>query len=214
MSIYYSVHKGRNPGIYTSWLECSAQVSGFSGAKYKKFPSFELANEFFINGTSKSPQQQLSSSNIITIYTDGSSCDYKGGYACIFLYPDGRQEEKYGKIEGRCTNSRAELYAIMMAFMYSQILLENAPYPFTIRIFSDSDVSIKSLTEYLPKWKCSGWKKSSGEQISNIDLIQYLDQQMIELQKKHTIEFIHVPSHSGIVMNERADLLAEQGRLL
>ena len=29
---YYAVKKGKKPGIYRSWEECRAQVSGFSGA--------------------------------------------------------------------------------------------------------------------------------------------------------------------------------------
>jgi ribonuclease HI len=40
---YYVVWKGRQPGIYTSWKECSAQVTGFAGAEYKSFESMAAA---------------------------------------------------------------------------------------------------------------------------------------------------------------------------
>ena len=40
---FYVVWKGRKPGIYTSWLECEAQVKGFAGAEYKSFPNREMA---------------------------------------------------------------------------------------------------------------------------------------------------------------------------
>lgn len=44
--MYYAVHTGKTPGIYTTWEECSAQVKGFSGAKYKKFTNLQEAEEF------------------------------------------------------------------------------------------------------------------------------------------------------------------------
>lgn len=36
---FYVVWEGRAPGVYDSWEECEAQVTGFPGAKYKSFPS-------------------------------------------------------------------------------------------------------------------------------------------------------------------------------
>lgn len=43
---YYCVAQGREVGIYMSWESCSAQVMGFKGAVYKKFPSLEEARAF------------------------------------------------------------------------------------------------------------------------------------------------------------------------
>ena len=34
---FYAVRKGRVCGIYRSWLECSVQVTGFSGSEFKGF---------------------------------------------------------------------------------------------------------------------------------------------------------------------------------
>ncbi|XP_058099716.1 uncharacterized protein LOC131244072 [Magnolia sinica] len=42
---YYVVFVGRNPGIYTTWDVCNAQVNGFSGCRYKSFKSFEDATK-------------------------------------------------------------------------------------------------------------------------------------------------------------------------
>lgn len=59
----YVVWAGFKPGIYTSWPDCQKQVSGFSGAKYKGFPSMEEAKLAF-NGesaqasTPKKPSQK------------------------------------------------------------------------------------------------------------------------------------------------------------
>ena len=42
---YYVVWSGKQPGIYTDWEECSKQVTGVVGAKYKSFDTMELAQE-------------------------------------------------------------------------------------------------------------------------------------------------------------------------
>lgn len=43
---FYAVKKGRNPGIYTTWAECHAQVSEFKGAVFKSFVSIADAKKF------------------------------------------------------------------------------------------------------------------------------------------------------------------------
>ena len=39
----YAVRKGKKTGVFTSWDECSASVSGFPGAEYKGFLTKEEA---------------------------------------------------------------------------------------------------------------------------------------------------------------------------
>ncbi|KAF4318017.1 hypothetical protein G195_008734 [Phytophthora kernoviae 00238/432] len=50
---FYAVAAGRSPGIFTSWSEAEEQIRGFSGARYKKFPSQAEAQAFIdqFNGT-------------------------------------------------------------------------------------------------------------------------------------------------------------------
>lgn len=45
---YYAVAEGREVGIYMSWESCSAQVTGFKGAVFKKFSSLEDARSFLV----------------------------------------------------------------------------------------------------------------------------------------------------------------------
>ena len=40
---YYVVWAGHSTGVFDSWEECKAQISGFPGAKYRSFPSQEEA---------------------------------------------------------------------------------------------------------------------------------------------------------------------------
>ena len=44
---YYVVWVGVNPGIYTSWADCEAQIKGFPNAKYKAFKSASQAEAAF-----------------------------------------------------------------------------------------------------------------------------------------------------------------------
>ncbi|PZA06603.1 MULTISPECIES: viroplasmin family protein [unclassified Meiothermus] len=44
---FYVVWKGRNPGIYATWVDTEAQVKGFAGAKFKGFDSLKAAQLAF-----------------------------------------------------------------------------------------------------------------------------------------------------------------------
>ena len=44
---FYVVWVGKNPGIYASWDKCRKQVDGVEGAKYKGFPTEELAKSAY-----------------------------------------------------------------------------------------------------------------------------------------------------------------------
>ncbi len=65
MSKYYAVAVGHNPGIYRTWKEASANVSGFPGAMHKSFPTENQAIKYlYDNGVS---------SKIINKYTSNKS---------------------------------------------------------------------------------------------------------------------------------------------
>ncbi|KAJ6123179.1 Ribonuclease H [Penicillium capsulatum] len=42
----YAIKKGFKPGIYYSWPDCLAQITGFKGAIFQSFPNYEEANAF------------------------------------------------------------------------------------------------------------------------------------------------------------------------
>lgn len=44
---FYVVWKGKHPGIFDSWDDCKAQITGVKGAQYKSFYSFEEAKKAF-----------------------------------------------------------------------------------------------------------------------------------------------------------------------
>jgi len=70
-SKFYGVKQGRSPGVYTSWDECSKQVTGFSGAVFKSFTSLKEAYDF-VNDLSL---------NEGTLYIDGGHSKHTGDTA-------------------------------------------------------------------------------------------------------------------------------------
>lgn len=106
---YYTVKKGRTPGVYRTWEDAKKQVDGFSGAEYKSFEKItdateylnwnketqpDIVNEDSLNNAIKKiksasvketsqPNKKLSSKYFATIYTDGGSRNtgvHKGGH--------------------------------------------------------------------------------------------------------------------------------------
>lgn len=46
-SKFYVVWEGHNPGVYATWAECQQQTKGYPNAKYKSFPTQEMAESAF-----------------------------------------------------------------------------------------------------------------------------------------------------------------------
>lgn len=69
---FYTVWKGKRPGIYTTWEDCKAAISGSKGAQFKSFPTFEAAKKAF-NGNyeeykgKKKGETSLSSEQLLKI---------------------------------------------------------------------------------------------------------------------------------------------------
>jgi len=89
----YVVWDGYEPGIYDTWAECEEQIKGYSGAKFKGFPSEKLAKEAFMNGPEeqKTKEQKMvrsqSQEGIVydSICVDGacSGNPGQGAYQCV-----------------------------------------------------------------------------------------------------------------------------------
>ncbi len=47
---YYVVWEGNTPGIYETWKSCELQIKGYPNAKYKGFPSLQLAKQAYNEG--------------------------------------------------------------------------------------------------------------------------------------------------------------------
>lgn len=73
-------------------------------------------------------------------------------------------------------------------------------------LVSDSKYVIDALSlGWAEKWKCRGWKRSSGDDALNPDLWDIL----LALTKKHTLTYKWVKGHAGHEYNERCDAIAQ-----
>lgn len=150
----------------------------------------------------------------IIIFTDGSCIKKRGkdplcGYGIYFPNKEINDVSKPFVI-GEKTNQRAELYAIYKGIKLTK---NNVSFDY-INIYTDSEYSIKSLTEWIKNWKKNNWKNANNKDVANQDIIKKIDKYLQKYKGK--IFFHHVRSHTGktdykSMGNTIADKLATEG---
>jgi ribonuclease HI len=88
------------------------------------------------------------------------------------------------------TNQRAELSGIYHAV---SILSTKGAFSEDLVIYTDSDYSIKCLTEWMPGWVSRGWKTTMGKDVLHRDLIEGTASQLSKFKHR----FHHVRAHTG-----------------
>ncbi|MDE3743194.1 ribonuclease H family protein [Maribacter polysaccharolyticus] len=68
-SKFYVVWKGKRPGVYTTWDDCKAAITGYKGAQYKSFATFDMAKKAYNSDYAsykgkKSPSSGLTSEQL------------------------------------------------------------------------------------------------------------------------------------------------------
>jgi len=135
----------------------------------------------------------------VILYTDGgcSGNPGPGGWAYILKHPKtGKELERSGGAP-ESTSNRMEMQAVIEGF-------KAIKQPTSVEIVTDSKYTGLGLTEWMPKWKMRGWRAAANKPVKNLELWQELDR----LTQGYTVQFTHVPGHSGHPENERCDELA------
>jgi ribonuclease HI len=130
------------------------------------------------------------------IFTDGACsgngrAGAKAGFAVWF--PEARHlscAERLPVTDSQ-TNQRAELSAIHRAVV---LLDDGGFHDEELVIYTDSDYSIKCLTQWLSGWASRGWKTAEGKDVLHQDLIKDTSSRLAKF-KSH--RFIHVRAHTG-----------------
>ena len=189
---FYAVSKGRKTGIFKTWVECEAQIKGFSGASYKGFVTLEEALQF-LNLTSSNDKKRESRPLAIA-YVDGSY-DHSArefSYGVVMIY-DGITDFLLGKSDDKnlveMRNVAGEIMGAKEAMKYC---LENDIE--SIEIYHDY--------EGIAKWCTGEWK---ANKLGTIAYRNYYN----EIKNKLRVCFIKVPGHSGDKYNDLADQLAK-----
>lgn len=141
----------------------------------------------------------------IIIYTDGASRGNpgRGGYGSIAIFPNGKVIE-IGGGEDNTTNNRMELMAVLKALELAEERGEGAE----IELLSDSAYVVNGLNGWVYAWEKNGWKTKEGKDVMNQDIWQSLFGLAFRLSKKG-LKILKVAGHAGVVLNERADIIAQ-----
>ena len=132
----------------------------------------------------------------IIIYTDGGCRGNPGlgAWAAILISEKHNLRLEIGESEDSTTNNRMEMNAAIKA-------LERLKHSHNIKLYSDSAYLINGMTKWIYSWQKNNWIKSDKKPVENKEYWLKL----IELSKKHNIEFIKVKGHSNNKENNRTD---------
>lgn len=142
------------------------------------------------------------------IYTDGG-CDVhntkKGSWSYVVI-KDHTVIDQKGDTESNSTCNRMEMTAIKEALKYIESKSTGS-----YLIYSDSELCVKTLDEWAPRWKSFGWQrkkngKGKSSAVKNLDIVK----PTYELYEKlDNVDLEWVPGHSGVLGNELADQICQ-----
>ncbi|XP_034951645.1 ribonuclease H1-like [Chelonus insularis] len=157
------------------------------------------------NNSSSSQSFMRDADGRVDIYTDGACSDNgrRSARAGIGVYFGDNHPENVSKpINGRATNNRAEIEAVIEA---ANIAKRHGMEK--IRINTDSEFLINCQEKWMPKWKAKGWKTAKNQPVINKEELIRMEEALAPLD----VEFLHVRGHHGVHGNEMADKLARKG---
>lgn len=144
---------------------------------------------------------------IVRVHTDGGCFPNPGpgGWGCVLTaIKDGKVLKRVELSGGdkQTTNNRMEMMAAISA-------LEVFTTPAVIVIFTDSQYLCSGITKWLAGWRRHGWKTKDRKDVKNRDLWERLDAACAHHRQ---VNWKWVKGHAGNTENERADVLATEGR--
>jgi len=134
----------------------------------------------------------------VVIYTDGacSGNPGPGGWGAILMYKGTKKEISGGNKQ--TTNNIMELTAVIEG-------LKMLKFPCEVDLYSDSAYVVNAFEQkWIFGWLKKNWKTASGDPVKNKELWQ----ELYDLTKTHTVNFIKVKGHSDNEFNNRCDELA------
>lgn len=188
---YYAVKKGRHPGIYRSWAECQKEISGFSGAVYKSFPSLEEAQNFIEGHLSESLFEDAD----CVAYVDGSYDHSIRAYGSGVVLFYQQQKLTFSQMNNdpafvSMRNVAGEIEASMLAMNFA---------------FEHHCRHLKICYDYagIENWCTGAWQANQP----GTRAYQQFYQEKARFMK---ISFLKIKSHSSHPLNDEADALAKK----
>lgn len=134
---------------------------------------------------------------LVEIFSDGACSGNPGPGGWGTLLRCGDTVKELSGFEPETTNNRMELLGAIAG-------LEALKRPSRVHLTTDSQYVKKGITEWIDNWIKKGWVNSQKKPVANRDLWERL----LELDKKHQVEWCWVRGHTGHPENERCDELA------
>ncbi|UCE62887.1 MAG: ribonuclease H family protein, partial [Nitrospirota bacterium] len=201
--------RGRQEGIYTSWVDCKTQVHGYPGAQYKAFSTKEGA-EAYLAGPDHSqaqpspqigtPESFSDTHSPVQVWVDGACVPEADGTLHIgwafLVYVNGQELHRNSGSDVphdayRHRNVAGEIMAIRKAVAWCQRK-------------DIKEISIHYDYQGLESWVTGDWKgKTSFTQ----------DYAQIVRSSGLTIHWVKVKAHSGELGNEIVDKLAREAAI-
>ena len=132
------------------------------------------------------------------VFTDGS-CEGNpgpGGWGFVWVEDDRIVAEESGA-DPATTNNRMELSALIAAY-------RALPEDCAIKMYSDSQLCVKTVNEWAEGWERRGWRRKTGP-IANLPLVK----ELYALARRHPgVDLCWIKAHDGSRWNEYADALA------
>ncbi len=138
------------------------------------------------------------------VFTDGASKGNPGpgGWGAIAIISDdsGTHVTELGGREENVTNNQMELRGAIEALRHLSLS------EIDLLIYTDSSYLINGITKWLSAWRMNEWKTKNKKVVLNRELWE----ELAELTENKNIQWKYVGGHSGIVGNERADVIATE----
>jgi len=155
---------------------------------------------------------------MIDIFTDGStinnsrkSLKSRGGVGIyIPKYPKLSVKEPYYLYP--ITNQRCEFYACIRALQI--IISKKRKNKVKIKIITDSQHVIDTMTKWVENWKKRGWKKYDGKLPKNLDLIYFLYNLTKQHEKEIEVSYQHIKAHRNEPEKDSAEYYLWHGNFM
>ncbi len=132
------------------------------------------------------------------VFTDGAANPNPGpgGWGAVYVVDGEVIAQAYGH-EPHTTNNRMELTALLEG-------IELVPEGTAAVLYSDSNLAVRTVTEWAAGWEQRGWRRKRGP-VENLDLVRPLYER---LRERPELTVVWIKAHVGHRWNEYADSLA------